>query len=140
MIYDVSYRDRKIILAINELVGKPYGIIERFRMKGVGSPRYKLGIASDEIQKRLPLDYSSVNISFELRPKGVIIHFKKFTEHFNWIIPYYKLTIYHSDNLSVYGEGNFMKIGKNTLRKTHRKFLNKLIELKAKYSENYLHL
>ena len=139
MIYNLSYRDREIVREINHTLGKPFGLIERFRMKGIGSPRFTLTSASEEITRRLPTDESLVKVSIELRPKGIIVHFKKFTEHYSWIIPYYKLTIYQSSWLSIYSEEIFMKFIKTGLKKPHRKFLSKLISLKAEYSQNHIY-
>ena len=136
MIYNISYRDREIIREINNTLGKPFGVIERFKMKGIGSPRFTLDSASEEVTKRLPSDESMVKISIELRPKGIIVHFKKFTEHYTWIIPYYKLTIYKSDTFSIYGDTTFMKFSQSTMKKPHRKFIKKLIDLKANFSKN----
>ena len=138
MIYNISYRDREIIREINNTLGKPFGVIERFKMRGIGSPRFILDSASEEVTKRLPSDESMVKVSIELRPKGIIVHFKKFTEHYTWIIPYYKLTIYYSDNLSIYGDSIHMKFSKKVIKKPHRKFLKKLINLKAEYSKQYI--
>jgi hypothetical protein len=138
MIYNISYRDRKTIRKINETIGSPFGLIERLKMRGIGSPRFILNYSSEDIIKLLPSDESLVKISIELRPNGIIVHFKKFTEHYSWIIPYYKLTIYNSDNLSIYSDSSFMKISKDTLRKPHRKFMKKLIILKAEFSKNYI--
>tara|TARA_B100001094_G_C18141871_1_gene778349 strand:+ start:830 stop:1252 length:423 start_codon:yes stop_codon:yes gene_type:complete len=138
MIYNISYRDREIIREINTTIGKPFGVIERFKMKGIGSPRFILNSASNDVAKRLPSDESMVKVSIELRPKGIIVHFKKFTEHYTWIIPYYKLTIYYSDNLSIYGEATFMKFVSNGLKKSHNKFLKKVLSLRANYVKNQL--
>tara|TARA_Y100000589_G_scaffold146561_1_gene140214 strand:+ start:2321 stop:2740 length:420 start_codon:yes stop_codon:yes gene_type:complete len=139
MIYNISYRDREIIKEINDTLGKPFGLIERFKMKGIGSPRFILNSASEEITTRLPSDESLVKVSIELRPSGIIVHFKKFTEHYSWIIPYYKLTIYQSSLLSIYSEEIFMKFITKSLKKPHRKFLTKLIGLKAEYSKNQIY-
>lgn len=138
MVYNISYRDREIIREINNTLGKPFGVIERFKMRGIGSPRFILDSASEEVAKRLPSDESMVKVSIELRPKGVIVHFKKFTEHYTWIIPYYKLTIYNSDTFSIYGDTTFMKFAQSTMKKPHRKFIKKLINLKADFSKNYI--
>ena len=86
MIYNISYRDREIIREINNTIGKPFGVIERFKMKGIGSPRFILDTASEDVLKKLPSDESMVKISVELRPKGIIVHFKKFTEHYTWML------------------------------------------------------
>ena len=137
MIYNISYRDREIIREINYTIGKPFGVIERFKMKGIGSPRFILDTASEDVLKKLPSDESMVKISVELRPKGIIVHFKKFTEHYTWIIPYYKLTLYQSNKFSIYSDATFMKFSQSRMKKPHRKFIKKLINLKADFSKQY---
>ena len=139
MIYNLSYRDREIVREINQTLGSPFGIFDRFRMKGIGSPRFTLTSSSEQISNRLPSDESLVKVSIELRPKGIIVHFKKFTEHYSWIIPYYKLTIYYSSDLSIHSETTFMKFTKTGLKKPHRKFLSKLMDLKAEHSKQYIY-
>lgn len=138
MIYNTSYYDRTIIRDINELVGEPFSFIERLKLKGVGSARLIMESASHDIIQRLPSDESTVNASIELRPQGIIVHFKKFTEHYSWPIPYYKLTIYHSTALSIYGNGTFMKFAKSCLRETHRRFLKKMMTYRANNLKHHI--
>lgn len=138
MIYNFSYRDREVIRAINETVGKPFGLMDRLKLKGVGSSRFMLSSSSDEIKKRLPKDLSILSLSIELRPKGIIIHFKKYTEHYTWVIPYYRLTVYYSDNFSIHSEGHFMKVATSSMKKSHQKFLRKLLDLKSTYCKQFV--
>jgi hypothetical protein len=114
-------------------VDSPYSIVDRFKLKGIGSSRFILSTASENILKKLPTDESTVKVSIELRPKGIILHFKRFTEHFSWVIPYYRLTIYSSKELSIYENETFMRFSKESLKKTHLEFIKKVIALKAKY-------
>ena len=60
MIYNISYRDREIIREINNSIGKPFGVIERFKMKGIGSPRFILDTASEDVLKKLPSDEGAI--------------------------------------------------------------------------------
>lgn len=139
MVYNTSYYDRTIIREINDLVGDPFSLIERLKLRGVGSARLVMESASPDVLQRLPSDESIVNASIELRPNGIIVHFKKFTEHYAWPIPFYKLTIYHSSALSIYGNGTFMKFANGYLHKTHRDFLRKVINHKVKSLEHQIH-
>jgi hypothetical protein len=110
--------------------------MDRFKLKGIGSSRFILSAASENILKKLPTDESTVKVSIELRPKGIILHFKRFTEHFSWVIPYYKLTIYSSKELSIYENETFMRFSKESLKKNHLEFIKKVIALKAKHHED----
>lgn len=136
MIYDTSYHDLRILRLINLAVGKPFSVKERFKLKGIGSPRMIINSASKDIISKLPTDLSDQKASIELRPKGIIIHFKKFTEHFSWAIPYYKLVMYSSEYISIYEDTSFMKFSKNILRKSQLKFIKKVIENKAIFTQN----
>lgn len=136
MIYDTSYHDLRILRLINLAVGKPFSVKERFKLKGIGSPRMIINSASKDIISKLPTDLSDQKASIELRPKGIIIHFKKFTEHFSWVIPYYKLVMYSSEHISIYEDTSFMKFSKNILRKSQLKFIKKVIENKASFTRN----
>ena len=136
MIFDTSYYDKILRKEINDLVDSPYSLMDRFKLKGIGSSRFILSAASENILKKLPTDESTVKVSIELRPKGIILHFKRFTEHFSWVIPYYKLTIYSSKELSIYENETFMRFSKESLKKNHLEFIKKVIALKAKHHED----
>ena len=140
MIYDTSYNDQKITRAINVAVGKPFSLKERFKLKGIGSSRLVIDEVSEDIKAKLPTDESVQKASIELRPNGIIIHFKKFTEHFSWAIPYYKLVIYSSENFSIYENNSFIKFSKKTLRKPQLKFIKKLLYQKAVATNNSIPL
>lgn len=140
MIHDFSHRDRSIVRIINKTVGNPFGLMQRLKLKGVGSARFILKSASAEIMQRLPKEDSILHLSLELRPKGVIVHFKKYTEHYTWVIPYYRLTLYYSDSFSIHGEGEFIKVAANTLTTKHHQFLRKLIDLKTSYQAQFKQL
>ena len=137
MIYDTSYFDRNIKEEINDLVGSPFGLLERLKMKGIGGARMKISQVSPDIYKLLPTGQADVFTSVELRPKGVIFHLKKYTEHFSWVIPYHRLTIYQSKRLSIYEGNTFMKFNLSDLNSTHESFIRKLMNSRLAYLERY---
>jgi hypothetical protein len=137
MVFDTSYFDRNIKEQIDELVGNPFGLLDRLKMNGIGCGRLRVHQVSPDIQVKIPTDLSDFFVSFELRPKGVILHFKKYTEHFSWAIPYYRLTIYQSRMLSIYEGNTFMKFRLLDLHKTHQTFFRKLISSKTAFMDNY---
>ena len=140
MIYDTSYYDQKITRAINTAVGKPFSLKERFKLKGIGSSRLVINEVSKDIKAKLPTDESVQKASIELRPNGIIIHFKKFTEHFSWAIPYYKLVIYSSEHFSIYENDSFIKFSKKPLHKPQLKFIKKVLYQKAIATNNNIPL
>ena len=86
MLKNVSYNNPKQEDEINNFVGKPFSLIERLKMKGIGSG------------KLLILDQNINQCNIERRPKGILIYFRVLLETYALIIPYYKLVIFKVDS------------------------------------------
>ena len=97
MIKNITYNNPEIQKEIDALVGKSYTLIQRIKMKGTGSARHQIMECSSEIHALLQLDNNTNVCSIEIRPRGVVIHFRSILETFGWAIPYYKLSIYKTD-------------------------------------------
>lgn len=135
MICDVSYPDNQIKRAINELVGPPLSFFQKLQQKGAGSPRLIMEKVSEDVYMKLPTQSALMFASIELRPKGIIVYFKKYTEHFVWVVPYFLLSIYQSNGLSIYGGKTFVKF--KNIENRHHKFIAKMVAAKAKFSNNH---
>ncbi|WP_112379717.1 hypothetical protein [Flagellimonas maritima] len=131
MLLNVSYNNRKITKKIDEAVGKPFTLKERFALKGIGSPKLFITEASVEIQNLLILDNNLNVCNIEMRPKGIVVRFRSLLETFGLIIPYYKLTIYKGDLAiySIYRDHYFIKVKSDT--KAIQKYFRKLLDYKA---------
>ncbi|MEO0902680.1 MAG: hypothetical protein AAFY00_11985 [Bacteroidota bacterium] len=131
MLLNVSYTDKKITEKIDNEVGKPFTLKERFAMGGIGSPKLFITETSLEIQNLLILDNNLNTCNIEMRPKGIIVRFRSLLETYGLIIPYYKLTIYKGDFAvySVYRDNYFIKVKSDT--KAIQKYFKKLLDYKA---------
>ncbi len=131
MLLNVSYSDKKITKKIDEAVGKPFTLKERFKMGGIGSPKLGIAKASVEIYNLLILDNNTNICNIEMRPKGIIVGFRSLLESYALVIPYYKLTIYKGDFAvySVHVDNHFIKVRSDT--KAIQKFFRKLLDHKA---------
>ena len=98
MLKNVSYNNPKQEDEINNFVGKPFSLIERFKMKGIGSGKLLIVSASKEIENLLILDQNINQCNIERRPKGILIYFRVLLETYALIIPYYKLVIFKVDS------------------------------------------
>jgi hypothetical protein len=135
MIFDTSYYDPEIKKIIDETLGKSYSFVDRLKMKGIGSSRMEILDCSSDIKEMLPSSFTGNFASIELRPKGVIVHFKKFTEHFSWIIPFYSLSIIQSNTINIHSKGSFIKLQLRS--KNSSPFIQKLIhQIGSNYSDN----
>ena len=131
MLLNVSYNDKKITKKIDEAVGKPLSIKERFAMGGIGSPKLHITEASIDIYNLLILDNSTNTCNVEIRPNGIIVRFRSRLETYGLIIPYYKLNVYKGDIgiYSIYMDHYFIKVRSDT--KAIQRFFRKLLDHRA---------
>jgi len=131
MLVNVSYNNKEITKKIDEAVGKPYTLKERWDMGGIGSPKLIITETSVEIRNLLILDNNRDTCNVELRPKGIIVRFRSLLETFALVIPYYKLTLYKGEAsvYSIYRDSHFIKVMSDT--KAVQKFFQKLLGYKA---------
>jgi len=131
MLVNVSYNNPEITRKIDEKVGKPFTLKERWTMKGIGSPKLFITEASMEIRNLLQLDNNLDSCNIELRPRGIILRFRSLLETYALVIPYYKLTLYKGDFAiySVYMDHHFVKVRSDT--KAIQKFFVKILGHKA---------
>ena len=131
MLLNVSYNDKKITKKIDEAVGKPLPIKERFAMGGIGSPKLHITEASLDIYNLLILDNSTNTCNVEIRPNGIIVRFRSRLETYGLIIPYYKLNVYKGDIgiYSIYMDHYFIKVRSDT--KAIQRFFRKLLDHRA---------
>lgn len=131
MLLNVSYNDKKITKKIDEAVGKPLSIKERFALGGIGSPKLHITEASIDIYNLLVLDNSTNTCNVEIRPNGIIVRFRSRLETYGLIIPYYKLNVYKGDIgiYSIYMDHYFIKVRSDT--KAIQRFFRKLLDHRA---------
>ncbi|MEA1785856.1 hypothetical protein U1E44_07120 [Arenibacter sp. GZD96] len=128
MLANVSYNNKEVTRKVDDLVGKPFTLKERFAIGGIGSPKLFITETSIEIRNLLILDTNRDSCNIEMRPKGIIVRFRSLLETFALVIPYYKLTIYKGDLgiYSIYHDHYFIKVKADTkaIQNYFRKILN----------------
>ncbi len=131
MLVNVSYNNKAITQKVDEAVGKPFTLKERWKMNGIGSPKLFITETSVEINNLLILDNNTNSCNIEMRPKGIIVRFRSLLETFALVIPYYKLTVYKGDFAiySIYRDNHFIKVKSDT--KAIQKYFRKLLDYKA---------
>lgn len=138
MLRNVSYNNKVVKQEIIDFIGPPFSISERFRSGGIGSQRFIITSASNEISKLLALDSNINYCNIELRKKGIIIRFRSLLETYAWLIPFWKLSMFkNGNNYSIYSEKIkvIIKPAYNVL--ADKRFMRKLQSLKAKYMTEY---
>jgi len=139
MLINTSYNEKKITETINELVGKPFGLIDNIKLNGIGSPQLDIFKTSEEIATLLSYDNNRNFCNVELRPKGIIIRFRSVLETFSLIIPYYKLVIFKPANsFTFHMDQHYISIDAPPKNKSVNSFMEKIIQFKAKNSSAFI--
>ena len=123
MLINISYNNPVIKKKIEEAVGKPFTIQKRWKLNGIGSQKLTINSSSIDIHNLLILDQNINTCNIELRPNGIIVHFRSLLETYGLIIPYYKLNLYKgkAKEYSVYIDKYFIKVLADT-KSTHDYF------------------
>lgn len=133
MIHDFSTRHPDIIRLLKKEVGSPFTVWQRIKMKGIGSGRLKIAASSPRISALLGDANVMKFMSIEMRPKGIIIHFKRNLVHYIWPIPYVKLAIYNTEKISFHSEGEYITVYPTHLKHDGRRFVKKIGMYKLDY-------
>jgi hypothetical protein len=137
MLLETTYSNKENKEIINDLVGKPFSLIQSIRLRGVGSKRMIVDEVSPNltniINKVSDINYANI----ELRPKGILIMINKGLRNFTWVIPYYHLVIYKTNGSSIHAQGRFIHFKNNKTFKENKSFFDKLMDEKIKFDEQY---
>ena len=137
MLIETTHYNSEHKQIIADLVGSPFSLVQKLKLKGVGSKRMIVDEVSPNLQQVLNI-VSDINYgNIELRPKGILIHITKGLKNFTWIIPYYHLVIYKINGSSIHAQGKFVHFRANKTFKENKKFFDKLIDQKTKYDMLY---
>ncbi|MEM9679895.1 MAG: hypothetical protein AAF901_06190 [Bacteroidota bacterium] len=133
MVINTTYFNKEDKQIIDDLVGKPFSMMQKIKMNGVGSKR----MIVDEVSPNMISLMNTVSdlnyANMELRPKGVLIMINKGLKNYTWVIPYYQLVIYQSNGSSIHAQGRFIRFRENKTFKENKKFFGKLLDEKVKY-------
>ncbi len=128
-------RDHKQIIA--DLVGSEFSLVQKLKMKGVGSKRMIIDDVSPNM-KAMMNSVSDLNYgNIELRPKGILIHINQGLKNFTWVIPYYQLVIYKTNGSSIHAQGKYVHFRDNKTFKENKTFFDKLLDEKVKYDMEF---
>ncbi len=124
MILETTYNNKETIRQIDLLTGKPYSFRQRWKMGGIGSKRMVIESISKEYEEYLNPNHYRTYANIELRPKGILLHFRLKLEAYAWVMPYSELKIEFGEKLTLRCEGKFVAF--KDARENNEKFLEKL--------------
>ena len=130
MLLDVSYNNKINTRKIDKELGKPFPLMERFKMGGIGSPKLILIETSIQISNLMNMDNNRNVCNIEMRPKGIIVGFRSRLSSYALIIPYYKLVLYkgRAEEYSIHKDNYFFKFEAQANDKAVHNFMKKLMD------------
>lgn len=138
MVYNLTYRNDSIDALIDDILGKPYSLLQKIRIGGVGSKRMLIEKASPNWSLFSKTYTDNTYCSIELRRNGILVHVHIKLKSYAWIIPYHKLSIYKTNTMSIHANGKFITLVNNTMLKANKNFFKTLFKLKTECQKNYL--
>jgi len=141
MILETTYNYKEVREEISDAVGKPISFFKRLRMGGNGSQRLIILEAFDELDNLISLDNKSKFCNIEIREKGIILHFRSRLETYAWVVPFYLLSIFKSDNtFSIFSGVDFVRLKAAHNSLLNQKFIKKILDCKAEHSKIEQHI
>lgn len=137
MILNTTHYNKEHKSTIADLVGSEFSLVQKLKLKGVGSKRMIIDDVSPNMKSMMNI-VSDINYgNIELRPKGVLIMINQGLKNFTWVIPFYQLVIYKTNGSSIHAQGRFVHFRNNKTFKENKKFFDKLLDAKVKYDMEY---
>jgi hypothetical protein len=132
-LHNITYKNKETEKEINAEIGKPFGLIEKLRLGGIGSRRMIIENFSEDLSS-LALKVSGIQYAnIELRPNGVIVHINQGIYTHAWTIPYFRLSIFNGDFFTIHGGGSHIQFNKEKSWKENKDFLQKIVKLKSEF-------
>ena len=95
-------------------------------MGGIGSRRMVISSISEEYRQYLKADHYQSLANIELRPKGIIIHFRHKLQAYSWVMPYDTLIISFKASLLLESDGKFIEFNET---RGNEKFIERMMDL-----------
>ena len=132
-LHNITYKNKETEKEINAEMGKPFGLIKKLRLGGIGSRRMIIENFSEDISS-LALKVSGIQYAnIELRPNGIIVHINQGIYTHAWTIPYFRLSIFNGDFFTIHGGGSHIQFNKEKSWKENKDFLQKIVKLKSEF-------
>lgn len=137
MLFQTSYHSKETKEEIDTLVGKSIGIIKMIKMRGIGSQRFLVDEANEEVQELLERQNTPPYTNIELRPKGIMLWFRVKLDSYVLVLPYYKLSIFkNTDDITFHSDQWKLKLIPAHNAKLNISFVQKMLRMKAETTQD----
>lgn len=137
MVLNTTHTNKDNDKLIDDIVGRPFSLVQKLKMNGIGSKRMIIDEVSPNMKSMMNL-VSDLNYgSIELRPNGILLRITQGLKNFTWVIPYYQLVLYKVNGSSIHAQGRFVQFRDNKTFRENKKFFDKLLAEKVKYDMQF---
>lgn len=130
MLFDTSIKDKKVKQQINQLVGKPFNLIDILKIGTIGSSRMEVVAYSKLFNNVMAWNKQAIYANLSMRPNGLLVIINVRLSNYSWVIPYHYLSIFKTDLLVIHGQGEFLKL--KISPEQNKKLIDKILDEKAK--------
>ena len=134
MLFDTSVKDKKVKQQINQLVGKPFNLIDILKIGTIGSSRMEVVSYSKLFNNVMAWNKQAIYANLSMRPNGLLVIINVRLSNYSWVIPYHYLSIFKTDLLVSHGQGEFLKL--KIAPEQNKKLIDKILAEKAKRNPN----
>lgn len=134
MLFDTSIKDKKVKQQINQLVGKPFNLIDILKIGTIGSSRMEVVAYSKLFNNVMAWNKQAIYANLSMRPNGLLVIINVRLSNYSWVIPYHYLSIFKTDLLVIHGQGEFLKL--KISPEQNKKLIDKILAEKAKRNPN----
>ena len=136
MFVNITYANKETERKIKDSVGEAFTLLEKIKMRGVGTSKLQMIEASDNIVALLSNSLDTRYCYLELRRRGLLIGFQSSLKTYVWAIPFYELSIYYNNGyLVIYSKSDSMKLKPPFYGSVDKKYLKKVLRQKSVYFE-----
>lgn len=134
MLFDTSVKDKKVKQQINQLVGKPFNLIDILKIGTIGSSRMEVVAYSKLFNNLMAWNKQTIYANLSMRPNGLLVIINVRLSNYSWVIPYHYLSIFKTELLVIHGQGEFLKL--KITPEQNKKLIDKILAEKAKINPN----
>lgn len=134
MLFDTSIKDKKVKQQINQLVGKPFNLIDILKIGTIGSSRMEVVAYSKLFNNVMAWNKQAIYANLSMRPNGLLVIINVRLSNYSWVIPYHYLSIFKTDLLVIHGQGEFLKL--KIAPEQNKKLIDKILAEKVKQNPN----
>ncbi len=123
-----------------KISGLPFSFIERIKMRGIGCTKLQIIESSPQVSQLVSANTDTAYCNIELRKTGIVVGFNSVMRIYAWCIPYHQLNMYYNaGQLSIYGPYHNIKAIAPFNGTVDKKFIKKVLTLKAAVQGNPLY-